>query len=329
MSWGVNLDDVAAARDRLTARVAEHTTSHALEQLARAHAWLGEDDAARRRWREAAEVEEEHVRRWGREDATRIARVGSLLLRAGDADAARPWLERAVRSELRHDRLAALSYLLGGFDAAVRYAGRAVVEEEAPYPWAEAVAALARARRDGDAGAAEDARERFVALIREERTPPDEESGSGDYSLFDWLEETFRVSDGAAPGGREMLERSGLLSAEPAPPRPAPAADAGPSGRGSRTVANPHPDGGEVEARVTVDERGDLEFVLDPQRDLRAAIRRAGGGWHAWLGDTELPGEFGGPRGAKRALREPLRAQPHGQWAVALLDRLFTESYEL
>jgi hypothetical protein len=243
MSWGVNLDDLGAARDRLAARVAEHPTSHALEQLARACDWVGEADEARRRWHEAAEAEEEHVRRWGHEDVTRIARVGSLLLRAGDAEAARPWLERAVRSELRHDRLAALAYLLGGDDAAVRYAERAVVDEGGPYPWVAAVAALARARRDGDAAAAEEARERFAALIREERTPPDEESGSGDYSLFDWLEESYRAGGAAPPSGREMLERSGLLSAERAPAPPPSAADAGPAGRGSRTVTNPHPGG--------------------------------------------------------------------------------------
>jgi tetratricopeptide (TPR) repeat protein len=213
MGWGVNLEDLADARDRLRARAAEHPTSHVLEQLARAHAWLGEVEEARRRWREAAAVEEEHVHRWGREDPTRIARVGSLLLRAGDAEAARPWLERAVRAELRHDRLAALSYLLGGYDAAIGYAERAVADEGGPYPWVEAVAALARARRDGDAAAAEQARAGFAALIREERTPPDEESGSGDHSLFDWLAETYRAI-GELPSGREMLERNGLLSAE-------------------------------------------------------------------------------------------------------------------
>ena len=138
-----------------------------------------------------------------------------------------------------------------------------------------------------------------------------------------------RIIGARAPGGREMLERSGLLAAEPATPGPAPAADAPPDRPGSRTVANPHPEGGEVEATVTVDDRGDLEFVLDPEHDLRAAIRQSDGHWRAWLGGTQLPGEYSGPRAAKRALREPLRARPHGQWAVALLDRLFTEGYRL
>jgi len=333
MSWGVNLEDLAAARDDLAARVAEHPTSHALEQLARAHAWLGEPDEARRRYREAASAEEQVVHRWGREDPSRISRVGSLLLRAGEPEAARPWLERAVRSELRHDHLAPLAYLLGGFDTAIRDAELATAEEDGPYPWAEAVAAIARARRDADRAAAGDARERFAALIRDDRTPPDQESGSSDLSLFDWLEEACRVeaelTGAPRPGGREMLERSGLLRTERAPARPAPPPDAGPQRPGTRTIVNPRPDGGEVTAAVTVDEEGDLHFVLDPERDLRASLRQAGGRWRAWLGDTELPGDYSGPRGAKRALREPLRARPDGQWAVALLDRLFTESFEV
>ena len=211
----VDLDALAAGRDELIARVAEHPTSDALERLARAHAWLGEAGEARRRYREAAAAEEEVVHRWGREDASRISRVGSLLLRAGDPEAARPWFERAVRSELRHDHLASLSYLLGGFEAAIRYAERAAEEEDAPYPWVEAIATLARARRDADPAAAEEAQERFAALIRDERTPPDQESGGGDLSLFDWLEEAYRVhaalTGAPPPGGREMLERSRLL----------------------------------------------------------------------------------------------------------------------
>jgi hypothetical protein len=331
MSWGVNLDELAAARDALIARVAERPTGHALEQLARAHAWLGEAAAARRRYREAADVEAENLCRWKREDASRIGRIGSLLRRAGDPDAARPWLARALQSEDRDDRLAGLRYLIGDREAAIAHAERAAAEE--PLPRAEAIATLARAGRDRDPAAADAARERFAALIREGRTPPDEESGSSDLSLFDWLDEAYRVhaslTGAAAPSGREMLERSGLLRSERGPAPPAPAPDAPPGRAGSRTVANPHPDGGEVAATVTVDEDGDLEFVLDPERDLRAAIRRADGSWRAWLGETELPGEFSGPRGAKRALREPLRAQPHGQWAVALLDRLFTEGMTL
>jgi tetratricopeptide (TPR) repeat protein len=333
MSWGVHPADLADARDQLTERVAEHPTSHALEQLARAHVWLGERDAARRRYREAADVEQANLRRWKREDPTRVARIGSLLFRAGEPGAARPWLERALGVEVRDDRLAGLRYLLGDDATAIAHAARAAADKDVPYPLADAIATLARARRDADPALADDARERFADLIRAERTPPDEESGSGDLALFDWLEEAYRVQAALTaarpPGGRVMLERSGLLAAERAPARPAAAGDTAPEGPGSRTVVNPHPDGGEVEATVTVDEHGDLEFLLDPDRDLRAAIRQSDGGWHAWMGGTQLPGEYHGPRSAKRALREPLRAQPHGQWAVALLDRLFTEGFKL
>ena len=331
MSWAVNLDDLAAARDRLIARVAEDPSAHALEQLANAHAWLGEDVAARARAREAAEAEAANLRRWGRRDPGRIAHTGSLLLRAGEPAAARPWLERALQAEERDDTLAGLRYLLGDHEAAIAHATRAAAAEPVPYPLMDAVGTLARAQRDGDAAAAEEALERFAAVIRADRTPPDEESGSTDLPLFGWLAEAAGVAaelTGApVPAPRVLLERSGLLADRRGPAEPAPAADAPPARPGRRTVANPHPDGGEVTATVTVGEGGDLEFVLDPDRGLRAAIRPADGSWGAWLGDTRLPGEYGGPRGAKRALREPLRAQPHGVWAVALLDRLFTESY--
>ena len=87
--------------------------------------------------------------------------------------------------------------------------------------------------------------------------------------------------------------------------------------------------GGEIEATVTVDDRGDMQFLLDPQRDLRARSSRRDGRWRAWLGGTELPGDYSGPRSAKRACGTPLRDLPDGQWAVALLDRLFRESFRL
>ena len=89
VTWGVNLEDVAAARDELLAEVGERPGSHALERLARAHRWLGEEEAARTRFREAAAAAQAALERWGREDVSAIGRIGSLLLRAGDADAAR------------------------------------------------------------------------------------------------------------------------------------------------------------------------------------------------------------------------------------------------
>ena len=393
MSWGVNLEDLAAARDELLAEVEERAGSHALERLARAHRWLGEEDAARSRFRDAAGAAEAALEQWGREDAGALSRIGSLLVRARDPDAAAPWLERAARSESRPDHAAAVSYLRGDFAGAAEHAARAIAEarggaaaggegrgdaaagperrgdaggggegrgdagagperrgdagggdeddarpwdaaERPSYPWAESVATLAGARRDGDAARAADAADRFGALIRDERTPPDEESGSPGLSLFDWLEEAASaravLAGGKPPGHREMLERAGLLRAERGPQRTPPAPDAGPARPGSATIPYPAPGGsGEVAPSVTVDDRGDIHFVLDPARDLRASLIQHDGRWHARLGDAVLPGSFRGPRAAKRALWDPLREQPDGQWAVALLDKLFRESFRL
>jgi hypothetical protein len=328
----VNLDDLAAARDALAAEVGERAGSHALERLARAHRWLGEEDAARGRFAAAARAAEAALERFGRDDPTPVARVGSLLWRARDQEAARPWLERALRGGLRADDAAGVEYLLGSWDDAVASADRAS-GGGAPDPWAAAIGALARARRDGDAAAAAAAGDGFVELIRRERTPPDEESGSSSLSLFDWLEEAERVraelEAAEPPDHAELLERAGLLRAERAPERPQPPPDAAPGRPGTATIAYPAPDGGDVEARVSVDERGDIHFLLHPARDLRAALVQANGLWRARLGDTELPGTFRGPRAAKRALWDPLREQPDGQWAVALLDRLFREAFRL
>jgi hypothetical protein len=82
-----------------------------------------------------------------------------------------------------------------------------------------------------------------------------------------------------------------------------------------------------VHPSVTVDDARDIHVVLD--RHLRASLVQQDGMWRARLGDTDLPGTVRGPRGAKRALWDPLREQPNGQWAVALLDRLFRESFRL
>ena len=56
MSWGINLEDLAASRDVLRDELPDRGDSHALEQLANAHRWLDEEDAARRRFGEAAEA---------------------------------------------------------------------------------------------------------------------------------------------------------------------------------------------------------------------------------------------------------------------------------
>jgi hypothetical protein len=332
VSWGVNLEDLAAARDELFAEVEERAGSHALERLARAHRWLGQEDAARRRFREAAGAAEAVLERWRRDDPSAVGRVGSLLIRARDPDAAAPWLARATEMMRRPDDGAALAYLRGDFAGALASAARADEEgSDGGYPWADAVAALAGARAAGDAELAGDALARFAALIREDRVPPDEESGSPGLSLFDWLEESARaraeLSGDPPPTGSELLDAVGLLRTERAPVRAEPPPDAGPSRPGSSTITYPGPDGGEVEPSVTVDDDLDIHFLLDPARNLRASLVQRDGGWRARLGDADLPGRFRGPRGAKRAIWDPLRREPNGQWAVALLDRLFRESF--
>ena len=334
MSWGVNLDDVARARDALLAEVAEHPNNHPLERLARAHRWLEEEDEARRRFREAAEQLETVLYRWAREDTDSISRIGSLLWRARDPDGARPWFERAARTQTRPGDIAEVGYLSGVDARAVEYAARAAAEEATPYPRIEAVATLATARRDRRPEPAADAVQAFTAVIGDDRVAPDEESGSSTLSLFDWLEESFRVRSALrgepVPGHRAMLDEAGLLRAHAAPPQPPPQADAGPQGRGTRTITYPQPGGGgQIEPSVTVDERGDVHLLLHPERDLRVSLVQADGRWRARLGDTPVAGDYSGPRSAKRAVGAPLRDLPDGQWAVALLDKLFRESFRV
>jgi hypothetical protein len=335
VSWGVNLEDLAAARDALQAEVAEHPRSHPLERLAHAHHWLGEEDAARRRYREAADDVENALYRWAREDAYAIARIGSLLRRAGDHDAALQWFERAARAETQPDALARLAYLRGDDGAAIELASRAIAEEEARYPLMEALATLATARRDRDAERATAALDRFATMLREDKTPPDEASGSSDLPLWGWLEEAFRVQADAGgtepPGPRELLDRAGLLSERRAPARPAPAPDAPPQGHGTRTIDDyPAPGGdGTIAPSVTIDEHGDLHFVLHPGRDMRASLVQDGGRWRARIGDTWVAGDYSGPRSAMRAASRPLRDLPDGQWAGGVLGALYRAAFEL
>lgn len=152
MSWGVNLDDLAAARDVLAEEVAEHPKSHPLEQLGHAHRWLDEESFA---------------------------------------------VHAAIAGEPRADH-------------------------------------------------------------------------------------------------RTMLAAVGLLRLEPGPPRPKPPPDVGPQERGTLTLTYPHHSDGQVEPSVTVDERGDLHFLLHPARDLRVVLRQIDGRWQAIVGEQgvaqNLPG---------------------------------------
>jgi hypothetical protein len=70
---------------------------------------------------------------------------------------------------------------------------------------------LAIARRDGDGDRATRARETFADLIRQDRTPPWEESGSANLSLSDWYAEAARAEaelhEEPEPGHAELLAR--------------------------------------------------------------------------------------------------------------------------
>jgi hypothetical protein len=152
------------------------------------------------------------LREHGREDTYQIAQVASLLWLAGEGDAARPWLERALAARPGLNVAAALQHLLGEHDRAAALAREAAEDpDDRPYPWAEAVEALAIARRDGEGDRAARARQTFADLIRQERTPPFEESGSANLSLFDWYEHAARteaeLSGEPPPGYDELLAR--------------------------------------------------------------------------------------------------------------------------
>ena len=194
MAWPPTREELERAREELEQRVAERPRARLLEPLARTHRWLDDRDPASRRYREAAEDIERVLERHGREDASRIAQVGSLLWRASEGDAAQPWIERALRAGPARNVTAALHYLAEDFERAAGVAREAAEDpDDRPYPWAEALEVLSIARRDGDGDRATRARETFADLVHRERTPPWEESGSAAMSLFDWFEEAALI----------------------------------------------------------------------------------------------------------------------------------------
>jgi tetratricopeptide (TPR) repeat protein len=194
MAWPPTSADLSQARDELEERVAERPKARLLEPLARTHRWLDEREEASRRYREAAEDVQRVLERRGREDALRIAQVGSLLWRASAGEEAQPWFERALRAGAAPGVAAALHYLAEDFDRAAALAREASEDpDDRPYPWAEALEVLAIARREEDGDRATRARETFADLIIRGRTPPWEESGSPHLSLFDWFEEAALI----------------------------------------------------------------------------------------------------------------------------------------
>jgi len=215
MAWPPTREEFERTREELEQRVAERPRGHPLEQLGRTLLWLGNEREATGRFREAAEAVQAVIERYPeREDAFRMAHAASLWWLAGDGDAARPWIDRALAAGIGANTGAALHYLAGDFDRAARTA-RAAAEDpdDRPNAWAEALEALAIARRDGDAERAGRAHAVFADLMRAERFPPHQESGGAGLSLSDWLVESAGAQAalrGEPPPGRfELLERLG------------------------------------------------------------------------------------------------------------------------
>lgn len=210
MAWGLDRTELVAGREEMRAQAQERPTHRTLEQLARAHRWLDEEEHARRRFREAAADLDERIERQGRGSAHRRGQTGGLLRLAGDDEAARGWLERALGSldaAAPGDAglVAELRYLLGDDAGAQEAASRA----EEVYARLESVVDLARARERADPSAAAAARDRIAGVLRADRTPPFHDSGHRSLSPWDWLEEAFRVEaelrGEALPSHAEML----------------------------------------------------------------------------------------------------------------------------
>ena len=273
MAWGVDRHELEAGRDEMRGLAAERASHHVLEQLARAHRWLDEDEEARRRFREAAADLEERIEARGRGDASSRGRTGGLLQQAGEVEAARAWFGRAlasldVASPRDANRVAPLRYLLGDPEGALVAAALA----EEPDPILDPIVELARARRDRDPEAAARARDGIARLIRAGRTPPFDESGSPDMTLFDWLEEAFRVEADLRgeppPDHATMLGRAGLAKGgapDDVPDWPPPP--------GRNALRRTTPDGAEVEATVEVDDDNDGVFRVDPRPGIELTVR--------------------------------------------------------
>ena len=275
MAWGLDRAQLEAGREEMRARAEERPTHRVLEQLARAHRWLDEDDEARQRFRAAAADLDERIEQRGRGSAHRRGQTGGLLRLAGDDEAARDWLERALgsldaASPSDAGQVAELRYLLGDDAGAQEAAARA----EEVYSRLESVVDLARARERADPDAAAAARDRIALALHADRTPPSDESGQRSLGAWDWLEEAFRVEAGlrgeAVPSHAEMLERAGLSreagAARDDAPAPAPA-------QGRHEIVRTAPGGAQVEPTAVVDEHGNVVLRVDPREDVQLCVR--------------------------------------------------------
>lgn len=327
--WGIDLDALAAARDALAERVSREPHSYPVEQLANAHAWLGEAAEARERFTQAAAASVAELREYGGDaDPYRLARVASLHLRAGRANEAAPWFERALAVETDLARAAPYRYLLGDVEGALAAAVRA----PEPDGILHAVESLARARRDRDPTVAAALAGTLARWLQEDRSTPEMDSGAPDLPTWDWLAEAFRVEAELAgepvPDRPEMLRRAGLLRPGSGIPAPATTPDVSPSREGSYALTVAAPGGGEVTATVTVDDWLDVALVPHPDRpDLRVELEKQGGQWNVRAGGEPVAGTYWGYREALAAAAPALRERSDGDWAITVIDALATASY--
>jgi tetratricopeptide (TPR) repeat protein len=332
VSWGLDRAALEAGRAEAAQRAEEHPSSHTYEQLARAHRWLDEPTAAAKLFAEAVQRDERAFKGgygsvWGRR--------GGLLHLAGDERGARKWLKRALKDDPGPYDEAAWRYLTGDHAGALAAAAR----EPEPNAYLRGLVALTRARSQRDPALARHARERFAEAIRGVRMPPYMESGSSDMSLFDWLEESFRLEADLAgtglPDHLGMLEQAGLLNAT-AKPRRRTAPDLPPP-PGRYPVSRETPDGATVESVLVMTPERDAELILDPRPavNIRLAliveygefrVRVTAGAEDEGPYEEDLPDRYAGFRAACEAGADWLRAgvSNDGAWAAdtvaALID---------
>lgn len=111
-----------------------------------------------------------------------------------------------------------------------------------------------------------------MTVIRADRIPPYEESGSPHLSSFDWLEETFMVEAGlrgeAVPDHAEMLGRAGLISPEEGRRRARRVPPDPPPQPGRTGLERTTPDGAVVESALEVADLGTSRCASIPARAL-------------------------------------------------------------
>jgi hypothetical protein len=333
VSWGLDRAALEAGRAEAAERVERRGSSFEYEQLARAHRWLDEPAMAQRLFAEAEKLDEKQRTRFL--SGSDYGRRGGLLHLAGDERGARKWLKKALKEAPGPYEEAAWRYLLGDDAGALGAAGR----EPEPTSWLRGVAALARARSQRDPALAREGRERMAEAIRGDRTPPFAESGSGTMSLFDWLEESFRLEAELAgapvPDHLAMLEQAGLLKpAKPGRSRKRKAPDLPPP-PGRYTVTRTTPDGAQVESVLVMTEERDAELILDPRPEvnIRVAlimeygehrVRITAGPEDEGPYEEDLADRYAGFRAACEAAADFLRAGTSlgGDWAADTVAEL-------